>query len=333
MAVNDIIKESDYNAIRNKLVSVMGTGSADYGWGQDSKILSSAVAVGSKVSMNDWGKLRYDIINAYVHLYGTTPTTVQTAEGDRIRYTGTFTPDTGALDSPVYQYNRWVDTIVANRFLLGSGQSIDTVDVTTVRHYNMSTLGTYWTTSISCEIKIEFASANDARYFFNSGSTIRITSSRATATVNAQNTAWTSLLSSAGTRSFGGNTPGTGTTPANGTNWYRLGNADQAWYTLSSSSPYGSNSYKLYGRCDVANNSTGTAKIGYFVVQFNDGYVDPDVRSGHPDLSHPPGDRVDGSFNVVVDCLYPSGIFVPTGTGNFTITPPTVTFSQTITGS
>lgn len=322
MAVNDIIKETDYNTIRNKLIAVMGTGVANYGWGQNSKILSSAVSVGSKVSINDWGKLRYDIINAYVHLYGTTPTTVQTAEGDRIRYSSTFTPDTGTLDSPVYQYNQWVDTIVANRFLLGSGQSIDSTDVSASKSYLS---GSYWNSSIYCTVEVRFNTAEEARFFFNSGSTIRITSSKANNTVNAQNTAWTSLLSSAGTQSFGANTPGTGTSPMNGLNWFRLTNTDQQWYSLSSSSPYGSNSYKIYSRCNVANNSNGTAAIGYFLVQFNDGYIDPDVAAGRADTFHPPGDRVDGTFTVSADCLYPSGILVPTGTGNFTITPPTIT--------
>lgn len=320
MAVNDIIKEADYNAIRNKLVSVLGTGVSNYGWGQDARIQSSAVSVGSKVSINDWGKLRYDIINAYTHLYGTTPTTAQVAEGDRVRFTSSFTPDTGTLDVPQTQYNTWVDTIVANRFLLGTGQSSDTTDIN-----GSTSIG--WASNLACTIEVKFNSADEARYFWNSGSTIRITSSKVNSTIDAQNNAWVSLLSSAGTQSFGGNFPGTGTSPPNGQNWYRLTNVDQQWYSLSSSSPYGSNSYKLYGRCNVANNSGGTASIGYFLVQFNDGYTDP--GPGGPPYT---GDGVNGTFTVNVDVKYPTGIMVPTGAGNFSIALPTITIG-TFSGS
>ncbi len=324
MPVNDIIKEADYNVIRNKLVSVMGNGVSNYGWGQTSKIQSRAVAAGDRVSINDWGRLRFDIINAYVHLYGTTPTTAQVVEGNRIRYSNTFVQDTGTTDAPVTQYDSWADTIIANRFLLGPGQSSTTTNVNTSRSWSIS-LGTSWRSSISCVIEVRFNSADEARYFFNSGSTIQITSSKSNTTVNQQNTAWVSLLSTAGTRSFGANTPGTGTSPINGANWYRLSNTDQEWYSVASSSPYGSNTYKIFSRCNVANNSGGTASIGYFLVQFNDGYNDP----GPP----APGDNVDGTFTVSVNCVYPSGIFVPTGTGNFTVTLPTVTFSSGLTGS
>jgi len=339
MAVNDIIKEADYNSIRNKLVNVMGAGSVDYGWGQTSKIQSSAVSVGSSVSINDWGKLRYDIINAWIHCFGTTPITAQVAEGYSVRYSNTFVPDIGPspstpsnTDSPVTQYNSMVDLIIANRFAIGSGQSTDTTDVNTSRSWSIPG-GTSWKSSISAEIKVEFGSATEARYFFNSGGTVRITSSRTATTANAQNNAWTTLLSTAGTKSFGGNTPTAGLGTMNGTNWYRTTSTDQVWSTSTSSTPYGSNNYKIFSRCDVASNSTGTAKIGYFIVQFNDGYIDPDTSAGRSETLNPPGDNVDGKFEIVVDCLYPSGILVPTGTGNFTITPPTVTFSQAITGS
>lgn len=312
MAVNDIIKEADYNTIRNNLVSVMGTGVSNYGWGQNARILSSAVAVGDRVSINDWGKLRYDIINAYNHLYGTTPTTAQALEGGTIRYSSTFTPDTGTIDSPVTQYANWVNTISANRFLVGTGQSATTVAVD--RSFTVS-----FTTTASCVVEVKFNTADEARYFFNSGAVVRITSSKTNSTVDAQNNAWVSLLSSAGTQTFGANTPGTGTSPANGQNWYRMTNVDQQWYSVASSSPYGSNTYKIYSRCNVANNSNGTAAIGYFLVQFNDGYTDP--GPGGPPFT---GDAVNGTFRVSVDCVYPSGIMSPPGTGNFTVTLPTI---------
>jgi hypothetical protein len=58
MPVNDNIREADYNSIRNKLASVIGTGSASFGWGQT--VVSSAVDVSNPVSINEWGRLRFD---------------------------------------------------------------------------------------------------------------------------------------------------------------------------------------------------------------------------------------------------------------------------------
>jgi hypothetical protein len=83
MSVNNNIRESDYNSIRNKLASVIGTGSASFGWGQS--VVSSAVNESTSVTINEWGRLRFDIINAHTHIFGTTPTTVQPALGNTIK--------------------------------------------------------------------------------------------------------------------------------------------------------------------------------------------------------------------------------------------------------
>jgi hypothetical protein len=180
---------------------------------------------------------------------------------------------------------------------------------------------------------VTFNSATSARYFFNSGGQIRITSSKTNFSTTTQNTRWTSLLTSIGTQTFGGNIPTAGLGSMNGQNWYRLTSSDQVWYTATGSSPYGSNNYKIYARSNVANNSTGTATEIYFLVQFNDGYIDPDTAAGRPELENPPGDRIDGTFTVSADYRYATGIFVPTGTGNFTVPTPTVTIGAAITGS
>ena len=74
MPVNDKIRQADYNDIRNKVINVLGTGSGNSGYGQT--VQSTAVAEGFKVSRTDWGKLRWDIINAYRHIFGVDPVTV-----------------------------------------------------------------------------------------------------------------------------------------------------------------------------------------------------------------------------------------------------------------
>lgn len=327
-AVNSIISQADYNGIRNSLAQVMSTGAIDYGWGQTMQ--SSAISVGEKVTINEWAKLRYDILNAYYHIYGSYPTTAQVADGGRIRYTSNFTPDTGTNDVPQYQYSQWTSGIVANRFTMDPAQALTLPLVQTSRSWTYPT--TYWTSRISCEFKVTFSSANAARYFFNSGGKIQITSSRTNTSspVNSQSSVWTSTLSAAGTRSFGGNTPTTGLGTMNGQNWYRLTSSDQVWYSVSSSSPYTANQYRINARCNVSSNSTGTASIGYFLVEFIDNYTDP--TQGDPG-NPPPDDYVDGNFIASATAIYPAGISVPLGRPDFSVPTPTIVVNSTFSGS
>ncbi len=324
MAVDDIIKEAEYNNIRNKLINVLNTGSADYGYGQS--LNSSAVAAGNKVTINEWANLRYDIINAYTHIFGTAPSTVTVSEGGKIRYS--------AVDAPVTTYDTLVNTIVSNRFTVAGSQSA--VNVPSLPSSTTWPNGgaAYWTAGISCTINVYWANSNLARYFFNGGGQVRIATARSGGSTTAQCNAWTSILSTAGTQSFGGNNPNTGTTPNDGTNWYRLTNSYQQYYTLSGSSPYGSNSYKLYARCnDVVSNSSGTAANASFLVQLIDNYVDPGntgPQGTYPGDSPSTIDAVDGTFTVSVSLLYPTGVFVPSGFGSWSVTLPTVSIGAVV---
>jgi hypothetical protein len=318
MPVNDIITQAEYNNIRNKVIGVLGTGSGNSGYGQP--LNSSAVAEGNRVTINEYANLRFDIINAWVHQAGSAPSTVTVAEGNTIRFS--------SVDAPVTTYDALANTLIANRFNVGAGQSAVAVPASSPRSRTWTgTGGDIWNSSISCTIDVQWPSSNAARFFFNSGGQIRITSSRSGGSSTTQNTQWTSILSSAGTQSFGGNSPAT--------NWYTLTNGFQQYYTLAGSSPYGSNSYNLLARVtDTANNSGGAAANSQFLVQFVDNYVDPGIAAlgaGLPtqtatEADFPPGDSVDGTFSIAVSLVFATGVLVPSGLGNFTVTQPTVTF-------
>jgi hypothetical protein len=313
MSVNNIIREADYNSIRNKLANIIGVGSGDSGWGQT--LVSSAVSVGNRVSINEWGRLRFDIINAWTHIYGSAPTTVQVVEGNTIR--------SSVVDAPYTTYDTIVNTIVANKFVVHSSQaSLDSVASSSTAW--PGPYGTSWKTRIQCTVTVSWPTANAARHFFNSGGQIRLASAQSGGNGSQQVSAWRTLLTNAGTRQFGGNNPGTGISPSNGQNWYRLTNSYQQWYTISGSTPYGANNYRILARCNVANNSTGTASSAEFLVEFNDNYIDPDVAAGRSELFNPPGDNVDGTFTVSASSLYATGILVPLGTGSFSVTRPTI---------
>ena len=323
-AVNSKIIQADYNSIRNKVVAVLGNGSGNSGYGQQDRLVSTAVAEGTKVTINEWANLRFDIINAYKHINGSNPTTAVVAEGNTIRYTGSFTPDTGTLDVPQKQYDDWADNITTNRFTLAIGESGTTAVITSSR------TGA-WVSQCECVIQFYWTNANDARHWFNSGGRIRISASRTGGVLGTQqNTSWTSLLSAAGTQNFGGAVPNAGTTPNDGTNWYRTNNTFQTFFTTTASNPYGSNNYRLQAKCvDVSSNSGGTAASGEIRVLFTDGYTDSGaIGSPNP----PPGDDIDGTLTVSVSTLYAANSIMVPSSAVFTVVQPTIAIGA-VTGS
>jgi hypothetical protein len=284
----------DYNTIRNKVVSVIGTGSGSFGYGQS--IASSAVSSGNTITRQQWENLRIDLYNAKLHQDGTPPVNlIQVSAGDAVRF-GAANPNTN--------YNSVADQIIANRFVIGQGMSV-------ISSRASQSLTDAWSQSAQCEVTVTFGSANAARYFFNTGGKIRISTTRTGGSATQQNGAWTNLLATAGAQEFGANT-------SLFLNFYTLTNSYQNYYTSASSTPYSANNYQLEVKSNVANNSSGTATVLTFRVTLYDGYTDP----GYP----PPPDQVDGTLTVSVEELRATGTLLQGG--SFTITPPTYSISS-----
>ena len=327
MAVNDKIRVADYNAIRSTVVDNLGTGAGPFGYGQ--ALNSSAVAEGTKLTVTHIDQLRNDIINAWTHIFGTAPTPTTVVEGGTVRF--------NSSNAPVDAYQAIANTINSNRFTVAGSQSAVNVPTAPSSTTWPGIYGASWTSLIQCTVTATWPDANQARHFWNSGGQIRFTASRTGGTNNNQNNAWTGILSSAGTQSYGGNNPGTGVSPNDGQNWYRCTNSRQLWYSQSGSSPYGANTYRIYARtldATAGNNQTGTARQGEWHIEFVDNYVDPGIAplpSGSPNTAtaamFPPGDSVDGTFSISVSLLYATGILVPLSLGNFSVTLPVVTIS------
>lgn len=309
-SVGGIIEATDYNSIRNKVIAVLGDGAGSTGYGQTARLNSSAVSAGTAVTALQWGNLRWDVFNTLLHQNGTTPSIVEVATGDTIRF---------GVVNPNNAYDTLANTLTTNRFALGTGQF-----VTESLGSRQSTAA--WSSQKYIDISYTFSTAATARFFFNSGGLLRITSSRSGGAGTSQNGSWTSLLTAAATQSFGGQTPSTEFSPMNGTNFYRLTSSYQTYHTSTASTPYGANNYRLQASCNVANNSTGTANIVNIRVLFTDGYTDPDV--GRP-ISFAPGDVVDGTLTVTSDMIRPSGVMqVPPSTATFTIAGPSSNLSS-----
>jgi hypothetical protein len=304
-SVGGIIEDVDYNSIRNKVIAVLGTGSGNSGYGQASRIQSSSVSNGTTVTSTQWGNLRYDIYNCLVHQNGTTPTIVQVSRGDTVRY---------GAGHPNNAYDTLSNTVTTNRFNLGSGQFV-------TEALNNATSGDItWYSQAYVDVTYTFNTAEDARFFFNSGGQLRVTSSFVASVTKAQTTSWASLLTTAGTQGFGGQVPSTGFSGMDGTNFFKLTNAFQTYHTTTASSPYSSNTYRLQAKSNVANNASGTASQVIIRVLFTDAYTDP--PGGDPG-QFPPEDSVNGTLSVSTDMIRPSGVMQPApATGNFTTRGP-----------
>lgn len=359
MPVNDKILYTDYNSVRDAIADILGQGSGPTGYGQavQSSRVSGASGSGpvggggigaTSVGITEYSNLRSDIINVYRHIYGSDPTPAQPSVGQLIRYvsaTGAVTSEYGLSEygiaeynstsiesssDPFTQFNIFVTDLQNARFNCATSQSLTEGKGSVARV-------TPWgggNASIACRISVSFSNNNAARYFFNSGGEIRITSQRTGGASTSQNVTWSSLLSSAGNRVFSAQSPGTTLSGTSGQNFYTLTNSYQTWYSVNNSSPYGANQYRIMARTlngAVTNNNTGSSAGVDLLVVFQDSYRDPDDlanTSGSPPFRTPPDDGVDGTLQIAVTIKRATGTLVPEGVaGAFSVESPTVTYT------
>lgn len=286
----------DYNNIRDKAISILGTGATIRGYGQP--IVSTTVSTGDVITKVQWDALRYDISSIKLHQTGVMPpmTVVQT-----------ILPIGYSLGNANSSYNTIIDQAILDKFNVATSQSVISAAAS-------RTLSTVWHVQAQSILTVTFSTANEARYFFNSGGKIRFTTSRTVGTSTPQNSAWTALLTATGTVLFGADTPVL-------VNFYNLTDAYQTFYQHSSSTPYRLNYYSLEVMSNVANNVYGTATVFTFRITLHD----PKVALGDS-----PTDYVDGNLLIAVEELKAVGSLLPTGT--FSITSPIYSLS-TITAS
>lgn len=318
---NQLIEAADYNQIRNTIIAIMGTGSGDKGYGQT--LMSSAVSATGTVLKNDWDLLRYDIANARIHQTNSTPTIADPSVGDVIEY---------GASQPVFQYQTLATAAETDRFLVGAdqyGTAVITDNTSTPITMPVTRSGT-WLVSCTATITAEFATGNQARYFFNSGGTIRIKSTRDSGDVTPQNSDWTNLLDTIGWVSFGAKSPAK--------NFWNLTTSDQVYFTLSSSAPYAANKFEIKAKLESGSTTSlpNPTRI-IFTVTWTDGYIDRDVAAGNPATTNPYDGTVNGNLNLYVEQTYARGnllpvVASPTPQPAWDITLPTYTVTS-ITGS
>jgi hypothetical protein len=259
--------------------NVMGTGSLSRGYGQTT--FGATKNVGDTITANDFNNIRYDLLNASAHQNGSAAalSLAGNVAGGIINSTD---------PSAFIPYASTVDT---NRFTCHSSRK------STASAGNNSRTSS-WASSVSTTYTLNFSSADQARYFWNGGGRIRFASSRTGGAASAQNTAWSSLLTSAGTQEFGGAAV------------YSWGTGSTSLYSVSSSAPYASNTYAISVSLNAA---IGSATAFNFVLTWSDPYTDP--SPGNPPS---PEDIVDGTLAYTVEVTTPTGGHALTPSGTWT---------------
>jgi len=287
------ISALDYNSLKNRAEKLLGAGTGTFGYGQT--VQSSSVFSGNTILASHWDNLRNDILSIKIHQDGVTPTIRDIAVGDVI-------DDTSA--DPKIQYANLLDIAESNKFQLAPEQSQFSAIST-------KTFSSAWSVSATLTFSAVFNDATEARFFFNSGGNVQITTSRTGGSATNQNASWTSTLDSVGTQSFGADIDPN-------VNFYTLTNAYQKYVAETSSLYYNNLLYDIEAKCDVADNSTGTATQIDFKVTLLDNYTDPG-----PPL---PNDSVDGTLEISIVEQKAAGNLQPSG--SFSITSPSYTVSN-----
>jgi hypothetical protein len=293
MTTGSNITAAGFVTIQNKAESLLGPGAATRGYNQT--LLSSDVFTGNQITRAQWDLLKTDIVNILYHQTGELPNIITVNSGDVIVY-GAGNPNTN--------YDTLLETAAANRFQVAASQSV-------VSAKGAATYTSAWSSSAQFTLTVTFSTADQGRYFFNSGGKIRLNTVISGGTGNSQHNAWVNFLNSVGIRSFGADTD-----PS--INYYTLTNSFQTYYQNSLSTPYSSNNYRLEARTNVSNNSTGTATILTLRVTLTDAYVPQGAAPA-------PSDQVDGTMTISVEELKAAGALIPSG--SFSITSPTYSLS------
>lgn len=299
------ISQADYNIIRAKVVGVLGIGVGNSGWGQT--VQSAAVSEGTTVSIREWSALKYDIFNAWRHLYGTTPTLTDPTVGGYVR--------ANAINSPYAQYDTYANVLVSNRLNnSGPGQYVTRTSPPAPRtEVWTSTYVTPWSTRISTIVNVSFSSGDGARYFFNSGGELRMTTGRSGGNGTTQDNSWTTLLQNVGTVRFAGAIPGGAVSSGVG-NFYSMSNSFQTIFTLSASNPYSDNTFRVQARTPGVNNVNGGATSIEFLVEWLDSHLGVSGSA----------DTVSGTMQLSFSTSEASGLMQPSGTPNFTVETPII---------
>lgn len=161
-------------------------------------------------------------------------------------------------------FEKKIEVIENDKFLIGPNQATVSAGVSSIR-------STGWNSKLTHIVTVDFGSANSARYFFNSGSELRLDATLSSGNGDSIYNNWVTMLTNMGIIKMNyTQTVTTGTGTGSSIGFYDLTSTNQQIFTKVGSGTYSANDYTVYARCDVANNTQGTARYVYLTIEFND---------------------------------------------------------------
>jgi hypothetical protein len=280
--IGDFIAASHYNnfiTTVNQTFSV-GTGNAGYG----ASALASVIVDGT-VFAAEWLALRNAIDDCNVHQginVSAVASATQLPASDDFEVGDIILAYSGELGR--WNLERNASAIFVNRLAVDASQVALVEELTSAR-------STPWSAQLIHEFTVTFASAGDARLFFNQGGTIDISGRRVGGTSSPQNDDWTDMLANNSPYRFDASAYYTGATTT-----LKVRNI-----VTGSAAAYTANDWTIKEKRDAINGPLGSqGREITFQVEFNDDQVGSSTI----------WDTVDGSIVSTIDKVASVGRFV-----------------------
>lgn len=306
---NTLIIANDYNVIQSKITLVMGTGTGNKGYGQT--LSSAQVGANSKVTVAQWNNLRSDIIRARQHQTGTVIGTK--APGEVGYVAGLHLPVPSAAEQVKESWRvAFLDmaTDADTNYLTVPPPAGESSKLSLVPNQIRSAV---WNTSVQQTVTAEWPTADDARYFWNTGGEIWFSSDFVPRIAGQKNTTWVTMLLNMGIIKIRHNTTictGTGVPITSG--FYTLGASDSLIFQKDAppAGLYALNKFYILARVDSV---TDRKKI-IFTIVWDDASMAP---VSAPDPGFGIDEQVDGTLTSYVEYNRATGsnVAVPPVTG------------------
>lgn len=309
-----LIAASDYNTFvgtspsstANQINTIWGVGNGDKGYGQSPL---SQVSTGGTVTATQWATAVNTLNSILTH---------QSGSGS-----GIGAPTAGTLITYLSTFSSSINTAYSNRLNAAANGTDITGTAPAAATWNTATPTTTTITRTAT-----FASADQARYFFNTGGKLLLTFSATNTLGNSKGADWVSLLNTKmasfvfGSYTNGRNGTG-GTVSASNTSlgYWNVGTTNNSLITLTSASgtaDYSSNSVLIQARTEGVQGSNGdVGRVVTFTITLTDAAADtntapPGIPAYTPAGTPPTQGNFDDSLNLSI-------------TTNITVRPPSTT--------
>lgn len=320
-APGDDIRASHYNGFRDQINDFWAVGNGDMGYGQPDL---PTVFIGKLVEGVEWQDLINSVEMMASHQGSTLPSDwagpTFFEKGDVVvAHEGTVRP----FNPAGYDLQPGL-TLVQTNYL-----NVNPANQTLLSSAFSSNQTITWGDTLEYTFTVEFSDEDNARWFFNTGGQIRITTERTGGTStppnSTQNQSWTDLLNAVGTISFNyDTTTSTGIGSSGGIGYYDLTNAFQTCWSANASGAYSANQFRVQARSTTITGVRGAkGNTIEFRLQFLDNHPDfwiPGVPNGgsfpNANAPLPLFDQVDGDHSTSVD-VRKSALFTSIETPTF----------------